>query len=140
MSPPLPQPSPLPALPAVSTKVTSAVAYAASSVLIMIVNKIVLTTWRFPSALFLALGQFLFTAVCILVLSSWPCRRATVRPCDRHIFRTIAPLAVLLSVNVIAGLVATRLLNLAMFGALRRVSILLTMVRGGGDEMRFPPL
>ena len=94
----------------------------------MIVNKIVLTTWRFPSALFLALGQFLFTALCILVLSSWPCRRATVRPCDRHIFRTIAPLAVLLSVNVIAGLVATRLLNLAMFGALRRVSILLTML------------
>ena len=113
---------------AAAAKITSALGYAAASVLIMIVNKIVLTTWRFPSPKFLALGQFVFTALCIAAVSSRPVAWVQVRRCDRNILNRMAPLAVLFSLNVITGLTGTHLLNLAMFGALRRVSILMTMM------------
>ena len=109
-------------------KLVAALSYAASSVLIMVVNKMVLTAWKFPSAKCLALGQFCFASLTILVLSSGPVGMLKVRGCDRRIARQIGPFALLIPANVVSGLMGTRALNLAMFSALRRMSIIMTMI------------
>jgi len=49
-------------------KLGSALFYAGSSVMIMTINKSVLTTEQFPSAYILALGQVLSTVIILAVL------------------------------------------------------------------------
>ena len=49
-----------------SQQISAAVFYGVSSIAIMFVNKIVLTSYKFPSFNFLALSQFAVTAVILL--------------------------------------------------------------------------
>ena len=106
----------------------SALLYAVASILIMSVNKIVLTSWGFPSAKFLGLAQFLFTSGLLFLLSSKPLGLVAIRPLSRPIVSRLAPITLLFVVNVVTGLMGTGAINLAMFGALRRFSILMTMI------------
>lgn len=49
-------------------QISAAVFYGVSSLLIMFINKSVLTTYRFPSTCFLAASQFAFTSIILFAL------------------------------------------------------------------------
>jgi solute carrier family 35 protein len=63
------------------SKAWSAVFYAASSTAVILINKVVLTSYNFPSFLFLALCQFLSTTFVLLFLFAFQkvCMYASIR-------------------------------------------------------------
>ena len=54
--------------------------------------------------------------------------RVVIRPASWDLLRRVAPLSFLFITNVVTGLMGTSAVNLAMFGALRRFSIMMTLV------------
>lgn len=116
----------------IGTKVSAAVFYGVSSVAIMTCNKVVLTSYEFPSAKVLALSQIIVTMVVITVASFLGLVSFPVIPGGQAaIFRKVFPLPMLYVLNLIAGLMATKELSLPMFAVLRRFSIWMTMVGEG---------
>ncbi|KAH8257152.1 hypothetical protein KR038_004688 [Drosophila bunnanda] len=107
-------------------KIGSALFYGISSFMITVVNKTVLTSYHFPSFLFLSLGQLTASIVVLgmgkrLKLVSYP-------PLQRNTFAKIFPLPLIFLGNMMFGLGGTKSLSLPMFAALRRFSILMTML------------
>lgn len=107
-------------------KVGSAVFYGLSSFMITVVNKTVLTTYAFPSFLFLSLGQ-LMASIVVLYLGK-KCRLVSFPDIGKDTFKKIFPLPLIFLGNMIFGLGGTQALSLPMFAALRRFSILMTMI------------
>ncbi|GAA6223137.1 UDP-N-acetylglucosamine/UDP-glucose/GDP-mannose transporter [Lates calcarifer] len=107
-------------------KLLSAVFYAGSSFLITVVNKTVLTSFRFPSYMCLGIGQMITTLVVLYAAK----RSKTVQfqDFDRSILLKIFPLPLLYVGNHITGLASTKKLSLPMFTVLRKFTILMTMI------------
>jgi solute carrier family 35 len=106
-------------------KISSAVFYWLSSFLITVVNKRVLTSYRFPSFLFLSLGQLI---ACIVVLFAGKrLRVVSFPPYSNDLVKEIFPLPLIYLGNMVFGLGGTQALSLPMFAALRRLTILMTM-------------
>lgn len=107
-------------------KVASALFYGMASFMITVVNKTVLTSYKYPSFLFLSLGQ-LAASIVVLGLGK-RLKIVSFAPLQRNTFRKIFPLPLIFLGNMMFGLGGTQALSLPMFAALRRFSILMTML------------
>lgn len=108
-----------------SLKLISALFYAICSFLITVINKIVLTSYGFPSSNILGIGQML--AIITILKTASLFRLVTIR---RMSFRNrkLWTLAVFYVGNLVSGLGGTKHLPLPMFIALRRFSIAMTAI------------
>ncbi|CAH0703102.1 unnamed protein product [Spodoptera exigua] len=107
-------------------KILSATFYAVASFMITVVNKTVLTTYGFPSYQVLGLGQMVATITVLFVGRSL--NVVQFPPLNGGTFKRIWPLPVIYLGNMATGLGGTKELSLPMFTALRRFSILMTML------------
>lgn len=92
--------------------------YMTSSFMIVIFNKIVLTVFAFTSVPFIMFCQSIFTTAVFLI------RRDVIQRPGKD----IALVCLLNSANIFFGISSAGALNVAMFTALRRISIFMTMV------------
>lgn len=107
-------------------KVVSAAFYGVSSLAVIFVNKVVLTTYDFKYFEFLALCQFLSTCVVLGFLSIQ--QKIEISHMTSEVFWEVAPVSLMFLGNVVFGLGGTRSTSLPMFTALRRFSIMMTMI------------
>lgn len=107
-------------------KVASAIFYGVASFMITVVNKTVLTSYSFPSFQVLGLGQMAATVIVLFV--SKKLRIVSYPDLERSTFGKIWPLPLIFIGNMLFGLGGTKELSLPMFTALRRFSILMTMI------------
>ncbi|KAG5885037.1 hypothetical protein JTB14_018633 [Gonioctena quinquepunctata] len=107
-------------------KICSALFYGVASFMITVVNKIVLTTYGFPSFQVLGLGQMFATIVLLFIAKK--IRLVNFPSFELNTFRKIFPLPLIYIGNMFFGLGGTKELSLPMFTALRRFSILMTMI------------
>nr|CAH8875506.1 unnamed protein product [Trichobilharzia regenti] len=101
-----------------------ALLYMCFSVSIIFSNKLVLTTFKFPSYLLLALLQTVFTFILIQALCSSRIQSDDVT----NIPLKILPLSIFSAVDIVMGIAGTGSLSLPLFTALRRLSNLFIMV------------
>ncbi|KAF3422457.1 hypothetical protein E2986_12483 [Frieseomelitta varia] len=111
---------------AMFARVGSAVFYGLSSFMITVVNKTVLTSFEFPSFQILGIGQMLATIV--LLFAAKKLRYVEFPNLEAATCVKIWPLPIIYIGNMIFGLGGTKQLSLPMFTALRRFSILMTMI------------
>jgi solute carrier family 35 protein len=107
-------------------KISSAAFYGISSFLITVVNKRVLTSYKFPSFLVLSLGQLIASIVVLYCGKQF--RIVSIPDFSKDLVKKIFPLPLIYLGNMIFGLGGTQALSLPMFAALRRFSILMTMI------------
>lgn len=94
--------------------------------MITVVNKTVLTTYKFPSFEVVGLGQMIATIVVLFLGKKlWIIQYPDLK---YNTFQKIFPLPLIYIGNMLFGLGGTKELSLPMFTALRRFSILLTMI------------
>ncbi|XP_023209910.1 UDP-N-acetylglucosamine/UDP-glucose/GDP-mannose transporter-like isoform X2 [Centruroides sculpturatus] len=107
-------------------RVFSALLYGFSSFLIIVINKIVLTTYKFPSVHALGIGQMIATIVVLYLGRSL--RIVSFPSLSFDIPNKIWPIPLFYVGNLICGLGGTKHLSLPMFTVLRRFTILMTLV------------
>jgi len=112
--------------PSRAKKVGTALFYAISSLGVIFANKIVLSTYEFPSVLTLALLQFTSTTLALKVASMLGF--VNLLPISVKGVKSIMPLSMCYLLNILTGLFATQNLSLPMMVLLRRASILMTML------------
>lgn len=107
-------------------RIFAALLFGFTSFLIVIVNKLVLTSFKFPSFQVLALGQVIPAVIFMFLgritgLLKFP-------GFSMDVVKKIWPLPVIYICNLVFGLGGTQKLNLPMFTVLRRFSILFTVI------------
>ncbi|UXI17802.1 OPI10 protein [Sarcoptes scabiei] len=107
-------------------RIFSALFFAIASFLLVVINKIILTTYRFPSVMILALGQV--TATIIILNISRRLGVVKFPNYSREVNFKIFPLPLFFLGNLVSGLSSTQRLNLPMLTVLRRFTILMTMI------------
>ncbi|XP_073201051.1 nucleotide sugar transporter SLC35D2 isoform X1 [Lepidochelys kempii] len=107
-------------------RLLSAFFYGTCSFLIVLVNKTVLTTYRFPSPMVLGIGQ-MATTILILYVSKFS-KIIHFPDFDKSIPMKLFPLPLLYVGNHISGLTSTSKLSLPMFTVLRKFTIPLTLL------------
>ncbi|XP_015523724.1 UDP-sugar transporter UST74c [Neodiprion pinetum] len=107
-------------------RIGSAFFYGIASLMITIVNKTVLTSYSFPSFQVLGIGQMLTTIIVLYIAKKL--RYVDFPDLEVSTFKKIWPLPIIFIGNMIFGLGGTKQLSLPMFTALRRFSILMTMI------------
>lgn len=112
--------------PSQAIKIGTALFYAVSSLGVIFANKIVLSTYAFPSVQTLAFLQFASTTLALKAASMLG--YITLLPISVRGVKSILPLSTCYLLNILTGLSATQNLSLPMMVLLRRASILMTMV------------
>jgi len=97
-----------------------------ASLLVIFLNKAILTSYEFPHFNFLATVQFITTVVVLTICMLL--KKIDIPRISWQIIRDIVPISLMFLGNIISGLGGTRNLSLPMFTALRRFSILMTML------------
>lgn len=112
--------------PTQAKRVGTALFYATSSLGVIFANKIVLSSYNFPSVLTLALLQFTSTTLALKAASMLG--YMNLLPISARGVKSILPLSTCYLLNILTGLSATQNLSLPMMVLLRRASILMTML------------
>ncbi|KAG8198826.1 hypothetical protein JTE90_007128 [Oedothorax gibbosus] len=107
-------------------KIFSACFYGLSSFLIIVVNKIVLTNYKFPSPHALGIGQMVVTIVTLYIARHLSIVKFP--SLSRELPRKVWPLPAFFLGNLVCGLGGTQHLSLPMFTVLRRFTILMTLI------------
>lgn len=107
-------------------KISAAAFYGIASILVIFSNKAVMTNYNFHHFDFLATVQFIVTTIILLILILL--KRIDVPLLSLSICKEILPVTLMFLGNVLCGLGSTKSLNIPMFTALRRFSILMTML------------
>ena len=107
-------------------KIGSAFFYGISSMVVIFINKIILSEYQFHHFYFLGAVQFGVTCFILIILALL--RKVELPPLSMSILTDIAPVFLLFFGNVMCGLGSTQSLNLPMFTVLRRFSILMSMI------------
>ncbi|XP_058797041.1 UDP-sugar transporter UST74c-like isoform X1 [Phymastichus coffea] len=110
----------------VCLKISSALGYGISSLMITVINKTVLTSFDFPSFQVLGIGQMLATIIVLFIAKAFGYIKYP--DLERSTFKKIWPLPLIYICNMIFGLGGTKQISLPMFTVLRRFSILMTMI------------
>jgi solute carrier family 35 len=108
--------------------VSAALLYGLTSMCLVISNKVCLTLYDFPDAIFLALSQCCCTLVVICVCHLLGIVQLNL---SRDAFSRLFFLCIVNATNVGTSLIGTKNVSIPMFTALRRVSIFLTMIGEG---------
>lgn len=112
--------------PSLAARLAAAAFYASSSVMIILVNKNILTVYQFPSSQVLGVGQMVFA---LLLLSCLGALGTVYIPSPTvSTVRKIWPLPLLYCANLFSGLGGTKELSLPMMTVLRRFSIVMIMI------------
>lgn len=108
-----------------TTRIFGALFYATTSILIMLINKVALYVWGFPSVASLALAQFMCTVISLRLMKAtgW----ITFPDPTWTSIRTVFPLPIVYVGNAVFGLSGTKALSLPMFTVLRRTNMIITM-------------
>eukprot|EP00752_Nemacystus_decipiens_P007301 g6532.t1 len=125
-TPPKPSAADVAPPPTLLEQACAALFYAVASLLVIFVNKLVLTSWGFPSFFFIAVSQF--TSTCLVLSLARLTGHVKLARFDRATARAVAPLMMYFLLNTVSGLGGTQRISLPMFTVLRRFSILMTMV------------
>jgi len=112
--------------PTQAKKIGTALFYASSSLGVIFANKVVLSSFKFPSVQTLALLQFTSTTLALKVASILG--HVDLLPISLKGIKSILPLSTCYLLNILTGLSATQNLSLPMMVLLRRASILMTML------------
>jgi hypothetical protein len=112
--------------PSQMTAVTAALSYAISSIGIQVALKMTLTSMAFPSSLFVALCQSIFTVIGLFAL--WLFGHIQFPRPSWSNMMAVQPLPLIQIFNVACGLIGTKLVSIPMFTVLRRVSIPMTLL------------
>lgn len=112
--------------PSQAKKIGTALFYAISSLGVIFANKIVLSTYKFPSVQTLALLQFASTTLALKTANILGF--VHLMPITWNGVKSILPLSTCYLLNILTGLSATQNLSLPMMVLLRRASILMTML------------
>ncbi|XP_070195285.1 solute carrier family 35 member D2-like protein isoform X2 [Littorina saxatilis] len=108
------------------SRIATACFYAMCAMLIVVVNKLVLTSYKFPSFLSLGLGQMVVTVV-VLQLSKMLGLVHFPSP-HKDTFKQVWPLPLLFFGNIVFSLGGTQRLSMPMYVVLRRFSNFLIMI------------
>jgi len=106
--------------------IATALFYAMCSFLILVINKIVLTVYRFPSFHLLGLGQMVATILILFLAKSL--NIVNYPSLSRSTAKKVFPLPFFYIGNLIFGLGGTKKLSLPMFTVIRRFTILMTLI------------
>lgn len=107
-------------------KLLSAVFFGSSSMLMIVVNKLVLTSFKFPSFECLALGQIVIGILILRILKLF--NIVSYMEITWETIKMVWPLPLFYSLNLLFGLGGTQMISLPMFTVLRRFAILFTMI------------
>ncbi|CAF0744014.1 unnamed protein product [Adineta ricciae] len=107
-------------------RLSSALFYGICSGLITVVNKLVLTSYGFPSYQLLAIGQLLVSIIVLYVARLF--NVINFPSFSMNTTKKIMPLPIFFFGNLLFGLGGTQAVSLPMFTALRRFSIWMTMI------------
>ncbi|XP_076462865.1 solute carrier family 35 member D2-like protein [Babylonia areolata] len=107
-------------------RLATALCYAVSATVIVIVNKLVLTSYRFPSFLALGLGQMVVTVALLLSLRTMGVVRFPAP--HKGLLKQIFPLPLLFFGSIVFSLGGTQRLSLPMVIALRKFANLFILI------------
>ena len=107
-------------------RLQAAAFYGVSSIVIMMVNKYLLTVWGFPSSNIVALFQFCSTVVVLSVAKRFSVIDYPDVSWENS--KEVFPLPLLYLLNTLCGLAGTQALSIPMFSVLRRLNMVLTLV------------
>lgn len=106
--------------------IISALSYAASSVCILIFNKIVLSGYRFN---FPIIMTFFHMVICVVLLALFRrLRLLSYTSFDSALAYKALPLSLCFVGNIVIGMMALKLTNIPMFATLRRLTVLMVII------------